>query len=108
MIPLVCCIINLTQKKGGDAMNTTLTRLLLEEVYLPNRYPYYPDSLAEYSAQEIQTHEAEFEKLGLLKFWKQPAFYSISTNDTENWTPYFQPRVSVDKENCLEFLQSIK
>lgn len=80
-------------------MNTTLTRLLLEEVYLPNRYPYYPDSLAEYSAQEIQTHEAEFEKLGLLKFWKQPAFYSISTNDTENWTPYsqFQESLSIKK-----------
>lgn len=89
-------------------MNTQLARLLLEEVFLPGRYPNYPDSLAEYSAQEIQAHESTLEKLGCIKFWKQPAFYSISTNDTENWTSYSQPRVSVDKEKCLEFLQSIK
>lgn len=89
-------------------MNTQLTRLLLEEVFLPGRYPNYPDSLAEYSAQEIQAHESTLEKLGCIKFWKQPAFYSISTDDTENWTPYSQLRVSVDKEKCLEFLQSIK
>lgn len=89
-------------------MNTTLIKLLLEEVYLPNRYPYYPDSLAEYSTQEIQAHEAEFEKLGLLKFWMQKAFYSISTDNTDNWTPYVQLRATVNKEACEKFLASIK
>lgn len=86
-------------------MNTTLTRLLLEEVYLPNRYPYYPNSLAEYSTQEIQAHEAEFEKLGLLKFWKQKAFYSISTDNTDNWTPSvgLQQLVIVKPWNCTAF-----
>ena len=49
-------------------MNTQLTRLLLEEVFLPGRYPNYPDSLAEYSAQEIQAHESTLEKLGCIKF----------------------------------------
>ena len=97
MIPLVCCIINLTQKKGGDAMNTTLTRLLLEEVYLPNRYPYYPNSLAEYSTQEIQAHEAEFEKLGLLKFWKQKAFYSI----VEKYKDHMEREEKHMQENVL-------
>ena len=90
-------------------MNTTLTRLLLEEVYLLNRYPYYyPDSLAEYSTQEIQDHEAAFEKLGLLKFWKHKAFYSISTDNTDNWTTYVQLRATVDREACEKFLASIK
>ena len=67
-------------------MNTTLTRLLLEEVYLPNRYPYYPNSLAEYSTQEIQAHEAEFEKLGLLKFWKQKAAFQQIIQTTGHLT----------------------
>ena len=89
-------------------MNTTLTRLLLEEVYLPNRYPYYPNSLAEYSTQEIQAHESTLEKIGCIKFWKQPAFYSISTDNTDNWTPYIQLRATVDREACEKFLASSK
>lgn len=89
-------------------MNTQLAALLLREVFLANRYPYYPDSLAEYSDQEKAACESELEKMGCIKFWKQPAFYSISTNDTENWTPYSQLRVDVNRKKCLEFLQSIK
>ena len=89
-------------------MNKELAALLLREVFLTNRYPNYPDSLAEYSDKEKADCESELEKFGCIKFWKQPAFYSISTNDTENWTPYFQLRVDVNKEKCLEFLQSIK
>ena len=89
-------------------MNTQLARLLLEEVFLPGRYPNYPDSLAEYSAQEIQAHESTLEKIGCIKFWKQPAFYSISTDNTDNWTPYIQLRATVDREACKKFLASIK
>ena len=33
-------------------MDQKLATLLLREVFLANRYPYYPDSLAEYSDQE--------------------------------------------------------
>ena len=48
-------------------MNTQLAKLLLEQVFLPGRYPhFYPNSLAKYSDQEIRDCEIEMEKLGLL------------------------------------------
>ena len=89
-------------------MNIQLSKLLLEQVYLPGKFPHYPGTLSEYSEQEIRSCEMEMEKRGFLKFWKQKAFYSISTNNTDHWTPYSQLRVSVDREACEKFLASIK
>lgn len=88
-------------------MNTQLTKLLLEQVFLPGRYPhFYPNSLAEYSDQEIRDCEIEMEKLGLLKFWESKA--SSSNTYTDNWIPYTKLEVTVNKEICEKFLASIK
>ena len=88
-------------------MNIKLAKLLLEQVFLPGRYPnLYPNSLAEYSDQEIRDCEMEMEKLGLLKFGESKA--SSSNTYTDNWTPYSRLKVTVNKEACEKFLTSIK
>ena len=88
-------------------MNTQLAKLLLEQVFLPGRYPhFYPNSLAKYSDQEIRDCEIEMEKLGLLKFWESKAYSSNSY--TDKWLPYTKLEVTVNKIAWEKFLASIK
>lgn len=89
-------------------MNTQLAKLLLKKVYLPNHYPYYPDSIAEFSDQEIADCETELEELGLLHFGNEEIFSSISIGtQMEQWHKSNCSKATVNREKCIDFLRSL-
>ena len=91
-------------------MNKELAALLLREVFLPGKYPYYINiSSDDYSDEDIEKCMLDMEKEGLLHFWAEDGFSSISTaKQSTGWFPHSQPRVTINKTACTKFLKTLK